>query len=55
MDPGDSLLFAAKLQHRWRNAHKGVTQVLIVLSSLGIDERPSEYHIAKAVETPEDH
>jgi transcriptional regulator with XRE-family HTH domain len=53
MDPGDSLLFAAKLQHRWRNAHKGITKALIVLSGAGTDERPSEYHIKEVMELPE--
>ena len=52
--PGDSLLFAAQFQHRWRNAHKGETKVLIVLSGFENDERPSEYHITKAVDKPED-
>lgn len=45
LEPGDSLLFAAQLQHRWRNVYKGVTTVVIVLSGFGKGERPSEYHI----------
>jgi len=51
---GDSLLFAAQFQHRWRNVNKGETKVLIVLSGFGKDDRPSEYHITKAVEPPKD-
>ena len=50
LEPGDSLLFAAQIQHRWRNAHKGKTKVLIVLSGFARGERPSEYHITRVVE-----
>jgi transcriptional regulator with XRE-family HTH domain len=45
LGPGDSLLFAAQLQHRWRNANKGKTSVLIVLSGYAKGDRPSEYHL----------
>jgi len=45
LEKGDSLLFAAQLQHRWRNAHKGKTIVLIVLSGYPRGDRPSEYHL----------
>jgi transcriptional regulator with XRE-family HTH domain len=43
-EPGDSLLFASRLRHRWRNPGKTPTRVLIVLSGFEQDERPSEYH-----------
>lgn len=46
LEPGDSLLFAARLEHRWRNANKGSTKVLIVLSGYGKSERPSEFHVS---------
>lgn len=45
LSPGDSLLFASKLRHRWRNPGKGVTNVLFVLSGFELDERPSEFHL----------
>jgi len=45
LEAGDSLLFAARLQHRWRNAYKGTTRVLIVLSGFERGERPSEFHL----------
>ena len=45
LEPGDSLLFAARLEHRWRNANKGPTKVLIVLSGFGKSDRPSEFHV----------
>lgn len=43
-EPGDSLLFASRLRHRWRNPGKIPARVLIVLSGFEQDERPSEYH-----------
>ncbi len=46
LQPGDSLLFASKLRHRWRNPGKTVSNVLFVLSGFEIDERPSEFHLS---------
>jgi len=46
LKPGDSLLFASKLRHRWRNPGKTVANVLFVLSGFAIDERPSEFHLS---------
>jgi transcriptional regulator with XRE-family HTH domain len=46
LQPGDSLLFASKLRHRWRNPGKSVTNVLFVLSGFELDERPSEFHLS---------
>lgn len=46
LQPGDSLLFASKLRHRWRNPGKTVAKVLFVLSGFALDERPSEYHLS---------
>lgn len=54
LETGDCLLFAAQLQHRWRNAYKGTTRTLIVLSGFSKDERPSEYHITKVVDAQAD-
>ncbi|HJW90859.1 MAG TPA: helix-turn-helix domain-containing protein [Anaerolineales bacterium] len=45
LEPGDALLFASRLRHRWRNPGKSVTNVVIVLSGFEMDERPSEYHV----------
>ncbi len=47
MAPGDSLLFAAQLHHRWRNAGNTVTNVLIVLSGYQEGERPDKLHWQK--------
>ena len=44
MQPGDSLLFAAQLQHRWRNPGNTVTNALIVLSGFSEGERPNTMH-----------
>ena len=44
--PGDSLLFASRMHHRWRNPGKTVAKVLFVLSGFELDERPSEFHLS---------
>jgi transcriptional regulator with XRE-family HTH domain len=44
LNPGDSLLFAAQLQHRWRNAGKVPVQAVITLSGFERGERPGEFH-----------
>jgi len=41
---GDSLLFAARLEHRWRNPGSVVTNVIIVLSGFEEYESPGIYH-----------
>jgi transcriptional regulator with XRE-family HTH domain len=40
LHPGDSLLFAAHLRHRWRNPGKTVTNALIVLSGFAEGRTP---------------
>ena len=54
LQPGDSLLFASKLRHRWRNPGKTVANVLFVLSGFALDERPSEFHLSYGQEDQED-
>src|SRR5512142_964940 len=44
LQPGDSLLFAAQLKHRWRNPGNTVTNALIVLSGFSEGERPNAMH-----------
>jgi transcriptional regulator with XRE-family HTH domain len=46
MEPGDSLIFAAQLMHRWRNPGTNVSNAIIVISAFEDTERPGEYHIA---------
>jgi transcriptional regulator with XRE-family HTH domain len=45
LEPGDSLIFASRLKHRWENRDDDTASVLVVLSGFELDERPSEYHI----------
>lgn len=47
LEPGDSLLFAANLNHRWKNPGKNVTNALIVLSGFSEDEQPHVMHWKK--------
>jgi transcriptional regulator with XRE-family HTH domain len=49
LEPGDSLLFAADLRHKWRNPGKNVTNALVVLSGFSEDESPSEFHISSGL------
>ncbi len=44
LHPGDSLLFAAQLHHRWRNPGSTVTNALLVLSGFSEGERPDTMH-----------
>jgi transcriptional regulator with XRE-family HTH domain len=46
LEPGDSLLFAAQLHHRWRNSARTTTQAIIVLAAFGPAEKPSEFHLS---------
>jgi transcriptional regulator with XRE-family HTH domain len=54
LQPGDSLLFASRLHHRWRNPGKTVSDILFVLSGFELDERPSEYHMKYVKQETED-
>jgi transcriptional regulator with XRE-family HTH domain len=45
LEPGDSLIFASRLKHRWRNPGPTVTNAIFVLSGFEVEEHPSEYHI----------
>ncbi len=44
LEPGDSLLFRAYREHRWRNPGPNVTQMLVVLSGFEADEQPGQMH-----------
>ncbi len=52
---GDSLLFAARLEHRWRNPGKVVTNVLIVISGFEQFESPGVYHYSPGSSEPIDN
>lgn len=47
LDAGDSLLFAANLNHRWRNPSNVVTNALLVLSGFSEGELPHAMHWRK--------
>lgn len=47
LSPGDSLLFAAHLVHRWRNSGQGPATVLIVLSGFAETDHPLATHVPK--------
>jgi quercetin dioxygenase-like cupin family protein len=49
MEPGDSLIFAAQLNHRWRNPGTTVANAVIVISAFEESERPGEYHLASMI------
>ena len=44
LEAGDSLLFAARLTHRWRNPGKTSTNAIIVLSGFEEYEKPGSFH-----------
>lgn len=46
LEMGDSLIFAAQLNHRWMNASEVPAKAVIVISGFEIGERPSEFHAA---------
>lgn len=45
LNPGDSLIFAAQLRHRWCNLSEGVSRAIFVLAGFEQGERPSEFHL----------
>jgi transcriptional regulator with XRE-family HTH domain len=53
LNPGDSLIFAAQLRHRWRNASSTPATVLIILSGFEQGEHPSEFHLSSGKKEPE--
>lgn len=47
LSAGDSLLFASKLQHRWRNSSGNVVSALIIISGFAEGEQPHAMHWKK--------
>ncbi len=47
LEPGDSLLFASKLQHKWKNSSHTVTNALIIISGFAEGEQPHAMHWKK--------
>lgn len=52
LETGDSLLFASRLKHRWRNPGPTVTNAIFVLSGFEGDELPSSHHLVGQIEDP---
>lgn len=50
LEPGDVLIFASRLKHRWRNPGSMVTNAIFVLSGFESGERPSRHHIKQSAE-----
>jgi len=48
MSPGDSLLFAAQLRHKWKNPGRTVANALVVLSGFAEGEEPHAMHWKKS-------
>lgn len=46
LEPGDSLIFAGHLPHRWYNPGTEAAQVLIMVAAYDEGEKPEEYHLA---------
>ncbi len=44
LEAGDSLLFASKLRHRWRNPGNSVTNALLIISGFAEGEQPHVMH-----------
>ena len=51
MKAGDSLLFAARLAHRWRNPGDSVAHAILVLSGFEDYEKPGAFHFPPATQT----
>jgi transcriptional regulator with XRE-family HTH domain len=47
LDPGDSLLFEARLPHRWRNAGNAPSRSLLLLCPSDERDHPDERHFTK--------
>jgi transcriptional regulator with XRE-family HTH domain len=48
LSTGDSLLFASKLSHRWRNPSNHVTNALIIIAGFAEGEKPHATHWKKS-------
>ena len=50
LSAGDSLLFESKMQHRWKNPSRNVTNALVVISGFADGEQPHAMHWPKKEE-----
>ena len=49
LEPGDSLIFAAQLRHRWCNPTEEPATAIFVLAGFEQGERPSEFHVTSGM------
>jgi transcriptional regulator with XRE-family HTH domain len=49
LEPGDSLIFAAQLRHRWCNPGEQPATAIFVLAGFEQGERPSEFHLSSGM------
>lgn len=49
LEPGDSLIFAAQLRHRWCNPGDDPASAIFVLAGFEQGERPSEFHLSSGM------
>lgn len=49
LEPGDSLIFAAQLRHKWSNPGDTPARSIFVLAGFEQGERPSEFHISSGM------
>ena len=54
LEPGDSLIFAARLIHHWRNAGTEKANAILIISGFEESERPLEFHMASNAGSDED-
>lgn len=47
LEPGDSLLFASHLPHRWQNVDAGPSRAILVLCPTDVRDRPTERHFTQ--------
>ena len=45
LEPGDSLYFLSRMQHRWHNPGKSIAKAIIVISGYDPHDSPGEYHL----------
>ena len=53
LEAGDSLIFAARLAHGWRNTGDAPVNAIIVLAGFEESERPGEFHVTTPMDEGE--
>ena len=45
LNPGDTLFFLSKMEHRWHNSGTGAARAIIIISGYDPHDSPGEYHL----------